>query len=661
MLQPRYAILALILALILACVFAVCPAAEAIGSFCPTSLNEDALGAFDREHDLQPGVTRAAFHPEGGVLVLAPGATAPPEGDGADQLLFRNGAAMCVLKDGRVAVVVGDEIQLSAPNDPDEIEATIKVTDAEPLTDVVAIREHGDGFLVVESAAHRIRSIGPDGRERMRLGGKGSGKGEFNFPLDVALDNQGRIFVVDRDNHRIQRLSPEGVFERDWGGRGAFPGLLAAPSSIDIENDQVYVSEELNHRVSVFDLDGRYRYQWGMHSVVPRQGQGRIHYPMSVDVSSDGSRAVVAEPFERRIQFFKLFPGGIAEARQQPMPSKQDIRSHFGPFIAADEDLLAMWEPESGSIVVFDMTTETGINITVFTNHGSGWDDLGRLGALHVDGKEQVIIVSDLVNDRLLRWRLDRDREGTLKYDPFMARLATAVDLQRTRERLESLDPERTWVTPRIVALTRAQVPGAPLLAADEANGVVLALNDKLDPIAIGARSIAPIALVSEGEDVRLIEEAGVGVAVWPLGVDGSARGYPVLLDSEEPVGGALLFGGALYQGNSNNDRIDVFDSEIGRAEVPEEELSQVRAFDASSVNATSFLVPTPDRGWGETGEEDGQFYAPAGMAATGDGRIVVVDRGNHRAQIFAPDGTWLSTFSLSSGYTTPRRKATDE
>ena len=59
-------------------------------------------------------------------------------------------------------------------------------------------------------------------------------------------------------------------------------------------------------------------------------------------------------------------------------------------------------------------------------------------------------------------------------------------------------------------------------------------------------------------------------------------------------------------------------------------------------------------------GDADGRFHGPSGLGVIRDGRIVIVDQGNHRAQIFTPEGDWLSTFSLSSGYTTPRRRASD-
>ena len=66
----------------------------------------------------------------------------------------------------------------------------------------------------------------------------------------------------------------------------------------------------------------------------------------------------------------------------------------------------------------------------------------------------------------------------------------------------------------------------------------------------------------------------------------------------------------------------------------------------------------------GNRGESDGELWAPEGIAtftgATGaaDGpRVIVVDRGNHRAQLFRADGSWLMTFGLGRAYTRPRER----
>ena len=606
---------------------------------------QEAIGAFDREVAVPVGMHRAMFLSDGSVVVLENGVSAEhgltlPPTDPAPPSMAETPWCSLIRSEG--ATAGASELRVVVENASGRpYSVGIPTQGLDPLQGVVRVlprdaTPHEGGFLFLERDAHRVRAINLDGTERFRIGGKGRAPGQFNYPADMALDSQGRLFVVDTDNHRIQRFGPDGAFQLEWGARGAFPGLLAAPTSIDIEQDRIYVTEELNHRVSVYDTEGRYLYQWGMHAVVPRQGEGRIHYPQSVDVSADGTRAVVAEPFERRVQFFTLYPGGLEEARQKTLPSKQDIRSHFGPYIAGSDDLLAMWEPESGAIAVFDLTTETGINITVFTNHGSGWDDLGRLGALHLDADRQELIVSDVVNDRLQLWRLDRDRSEAIKYDPFMARLTSAVGLDTVRERLQVLDPTRTWAVPRIVAFARADVPEAPLLAADEANGVVLALDDRFIPVAVGAGCRAPVELVADGAEVRLLDRDDEGrLLLHPLDPRGAAMGAARALDFSEPSQGAALLDGVLYVGNQASDRIEVFARPLDSAST------------AKPLRAT--------RQWGETGELDGQFYAPAGVLALDDERIVVVDQGNHRAQIFAPDGSWLSTFSLSSGYTVPR------
>lgn len=641
-----------------------------------------ALGAFERELNGIMLGTQAMLLPEGGgTAILRSGrsiSVIDPHSEGEiprEREVSGAFTAACVLPDGGLAAFdeVSGDIRVWAPalDGPvlrEVARITLDRTRLEPLVDVVDMAPFQDGYLLVERGAHRVRALDARGEERFRFGRKGGGDGAFQFPGSIAVDAQDRIYVVDTDNHRVQRFTPDGEFNATWGRRGAFPGLLTSPTGIDVVGDRIYVSEALNHRISVFDLDGRYLYQWGMHAMIPRQGEGRIHYPASIDVDEDAMRAVVAEPFERRIQYFQRFPGGLEEARAAQMPSKQDIRSHFGPFISGEDDLLVMGEPESGSIAVFDVTGETGVNITVFTNHGSGWDDLGRLGALHLDGAEQMVYVSDLVNDRLSCWRLQRDRDISIRYDPFMARLASAIDLSVTRDKLARLDPERTWVVPRIVALDRAQIDGAPLLAADAANQVVFALDERLDPISVGVSTRDPFEFMVDGSRVVLIERSGEASMFRPLSPDGSDLGEEtelggILMASNGTPGGAALLGEDCFLSSPEGDRIEVIEGAGATfqllLEISNEPMSDDVETRTNSVQP-GLLQPSPERSWGVTGEYDGEFHAPAGLCRIAGGRIVVVDRGNHRAQIFSPDGTWLSTFSLSSGYTTPKpRKET--
>ena len=55
---------------------------------------------------------------------------------------------------------------------------------------------------------------------------------------------------------------------------------------------------------------------------------------------------------------------------------------------------------------------------------------------------------------------------------------------------------------------------------------------------------------------------------------------------------------------------------------------------------------------WGGPGYRDAEFWKPAAIAPAPDGRLFVVDYGNHRAQIFSPEGEWLVTFGTGRAYT---------
>ena len=116
---------------------------------------------------------------------------------------------------------------------------------------------------------HTVRKCMLEGKVLLEIGipGKPSAymSGEpFNRCTHTALSPRGDIYVSDGyGNARVHKYSPDGKLLRSWGEPGIDPGQFNIPHNICSDADGwVYVADRENHRVQVFDGDGKYETQW---------------------------------------------------------------------------------------------------------------------------------------------------------------------------------------------------------------------------------------------------------------------------------------------------------------------------------------------------------------------------------------------------------------
>jgi DNA-binding beta-propeller fold protein YncE len=90
----------------------------------------------------------------------------------------------------------------------------------------------------------------------------------FHRCTHTALSPKGEIYVSDGyGNSRVHKYSPDGKLLLSWGEPGTDPGQFNIPHNIAADADGwVYVADRENHRVQVFDGNGKYESQWSnMH------------------------------------------------------------------------------------------------------------------------------------------------------------------------------------------------------------------------------------------------------------------------------------------------------------------------------------------------------------------------------------------------------------
>jgi len=96
------------------------------------------------------------------------------------------------------------------------------------------------------------------------LPGAGVEGESFARPTDVAWDADGNIYVADGyGNARVAKYDKNGKWVKNWGSRGTGQGQFNIVHGIAIDaRGNVYVGDEGNKRVQVFDSNGTFKTQF---------------------------------------------------------------------------------------------------------------------------------------------------------------------------------------------------------------------------------------------------------------------------------------------------------------------------------------------------------------------------------------------------------------
>ncbi len=127
-----------------------------------------------------------------------------------------------------------------------------------------------DMIYCTDDDDHSVRKCTLDGKVVMTIGTPGkpapfmSGQ-PFCRCCHTALSPQGDIYVADGyGNAQIHKYSPDGRHISSWGGPGTDAGQFNLPHNICCDDDGwLYVADRENHRIQVFDKNGKYETQIG--------------------------------------------------------------------------------------------------------------------------------------------------------------------------------------------------------------------------------------------------------------------------------------------------------------------------------------------------------------------------------------------------------------
>jgi len=128
---------------------------------------------------------------------------------------------------------------------------------------------------------HQVIKFSPEGKVLLTLGRAGvagDGPDTFNEPNDVITAPNGDIFVSvghsaqqpnppPNASGRIVKFSREGKYMKEWGRMGSGPGEFRTPHALAFDaRGRLFVADRGNHRIQIFDQDGKLLDTWHQFS-----------------------------------------------------------------------------------------------------------------------------------------------------------------------------------------------------------------------------------------------------------------------------------------------------------------------------------------------------------------------------------------------------------
>jgi DNA-binding beta-propeller fold protein YncE len=188
-----------------------------------------------------------------------------------------------------------------------------------------ALSPRGDLYVSDGYGNARVHKYSPDGKLLKSWGEPGTGPGEFNIPHNLCCDPDGWVYVADRENHRVQVFDGEGRYETEWHN-------LHRPCGMVMEtrrNPLCYIGEigptmpinrespNLGPRISIVDHQGKLLSRFGAaHAGHEHADQFIAPHGMAVDSRGDVYVGEVSYTAWSQVYPGKKIPKGLRSLRK---------------------------------------------------------------------------------------------------------------------------------------------------------------------------------------------------------------------------------------------------------------------------------------------------------------------------------------------------------
>ncbi len=282
----------------------------------------------------------------------------------------------------------------------------------------------GGDIFVVERYNHRIQIFDSEGKSKGWIGDRGSVLEEqlatiyetpshlfsppaFEFPTSIARDSFGNTFISDSGNHRIVK------FDRQWnrigcfGERGSGEGQFEYPLCVAVgPNDLLYVADLNNDRVQIFSNTGKF-----ITEIREAGDSLPIKAPGLTAVDTEGT-LYVGLTFDTRLMAFQTVPQPAIEfiaARIESNPQNSALFYHWGLLFEQAGECKSALKSYGKAVENLSSSAQASDAETGFIP-----DLLVQFSRLALQMADQTVEPHLLKGLETLNRRIDRDRQAVV-------------------------------------------------------------------------------------------------------------------------------------------------------------------------------------------------------------------------------------------------------